>query len=94
MEPRPVHTDDRLPTPDLLTVYGGDWCIDCRLTRRYLDANQIPYRYVDLGADRGAQAMIAAAGYRSIPIVVTTDGTVLIEPSDRDLEQALRRGAA
>ena len=94
MDHRPLITDDRLPTPDMLTVYGGDWCGDCWTTKRFLDEQGIPYRYVDLQRDREAQAMLVAAGYRSIPVVITTAGTILIEPSTRELEQALLPGAA
>ncbi len=74
-----------IPTPDVLTVYGAGWCSDCRTTQRYLDSARVEYRYVDLGQDPAAQAMLDAAGYRAIPIVVATDGTILIEPSMREL---------
>ena len=74
-----------LPTPDTLTVYGAAWCGDCRNVVRYLDAYGIDYRYLDLGIDRAAQATLDGAGIRSIPVVVTADGDVLIEPSAREL---------
>ena len=77
-----------LPTPDVLTVFGASWCGDCLSARRYLDSSGVEYRYVDLGTDRAAQAMLDDAGYRAIPVVVTTDGTVLIEPSERELAAA------
>lgn len=83
-----------LPTPDVLTVYGASWCGDCRNARRYLDSVGAPYRYIDLGVDTGAQALLDDAGYRAIPVVVTPDGTVLIEPSERELASALRSAAA
>ena len=83
-----------LPTPDVLTVYGAGWCWDCRNTRRYLDSTSVQYRYVDLGSDRAAQALLEGAGYRAIPVVVTTDGTVLIEPSERGLAAAIEIRAA
>lgn len=74
-----------LPTPDVLTVYGAAWCGDCRMTQRYLDAAGVTYRYIDLGVDRAAQSLLDEAGYRAIPVVVTTDGNVMIEPSAREL---------
>ena len=77
-----------LPTPDVLTVYGASWCGDCRNTRRYLDSVGVDYRYVDLGTDRAAQVLLEDAGYRAIPVVVTTTGMVLIEPSERELATA------
>lgn len=83
-----------LPTPDVLTVYGAAWCPDCHRTRRYLDAFGVPYRYVDLGSDPDAQAILNAAGYRTIPVVVTSRGTVLTEPTDRELAATLEVEAA
>jgi len=41
-----------------------------------------------------AQALLDRAGYRSIPVVVTTDGTVLIEPSERELAAVIEIRAA
>jgi len=83
-----------LPTPDVLTVYGASWCGDCRNTRRYLDSTSVAYRYVDLGTDHAAQVLLDDAGYRAIPVVVTPDGTVLIEPSERELAAAIGIRAA
>ena len=83
-----------LPTPDVLTVYGAGWCWDCRNTRRYLDSTGAQYRYVDLQSDVAAQALLDRAGYRAIPVVVTTDGTVLVEPSERELAAAIGIRAA
>ncbi len=83
-----------LPTPDVLTVYGASWCSDCRNTRRYLDSTGVPYRYVDLGTDHAAQAVLDQAGYRAVPVVVTTDGTVLVEPSERELAAVIGIRAA
>ena len=83
-----------LPTPDVLTVYGASWCWDCRNTRRYLDSTGASYRYVDLQSDGAAQALLDRAGFRSIPVVVTGDGTVLIEPSERELAAVIEIRAA
>lgn len=83
-----------LPIPDVLTVYGADWCFDSRNTRRFLDHADITYRYIDLGHDRAAQALLDDAGYRAIPVVVTPDGTIPIEPSQRELAVAAGIAAA
>jgi mycoredoxin len=78
-----------IPTPDQLTVYGADWCGDCRRTRRFLDGAGIDYAYVDLTAEPGQRDVLEAAGYRAIPVVVTPDGHVMVEPSVWELEQRL-----
>lgn len=81
-----------LPTPDIVTVYGADWCGDCRRAKRFLDATGTPYRYVDLELDPAAQQLVDDAGYRAIPVIVTPGGEVLVEPSNDQLAQAI--GAA
>lgn len=83
-----------LPIPDVLTVYGASWCGDCHRMRRFLDRAGVSYRYIDLGTDPAAQQMLDDAGYRAIPIVLTTSGTILIEPSDNELAAALAVEAA
>ena len=78
-----------LPIPDVVTVYGADWCGDCRRAKRFLDATSTPYRYVDLEVDGAAQQLVDDAGYRAIPIIVTPAGDILIEPSNDQLAAAL-----
>ena len=82
-----------LPTPDIVTVYGADWCGDCRRAKRYLDATRTPYRYVDLELDPAAQQLVDDAGYRAIPIIVTPTGQVLIEPSNDELANVIGTAA-
>ncbi len=82
-----------LPVPDVVTVYGADWCGDCRRAKRYLEATATPFRWVDLAADPGAQALVDAAGYRAIPVIVTPTGQVLVEPSNEELAAAIRTAA-
>jgi len=74
-----------LAVPDELTVYGADWCGDCRRAKRHLDAAGVAYRWVDLTQDRAAKGMLAAAGLRAIPVIATVDGRILVEPSNAEL---------
>jgi glutaredoxin len=90
---RPVPNRVPLPTPDVVTVYGADWCGDCRRAKWYLEQTGTPFRYVDLRADPVAQAMIDAAGYRAIPVVVTPTGQVLVEPSIDELANVVGTAA-
>ena len=80
-----------LPTVEVVTVYGADWCSDCRRTRQFLESSGAPYAWVDTAADGAARAMVRAAGYDAIPVVVLPGGGVLIEPSNAALATALRR---
>jgi len=76
-----------LEVPVELTVYGADWCGDCRRAKGHLDSAGVAYRWVDLTHDREAKAMLRAAGLRAIPVIATTDGRVLMEPSNAQLRR-------
>ena len=90
---RAMPNSHALPVPDVVTVYGTDWCGDCRRAKRYLDATATPYRWIDVDADPAVQALMAEAGYRSIPVIVTPTGQVLVEPSTDELANVIGTAA-
>ena len=75
--------------PATITVYGADWCGDCRRSKRLLAARDIDYEWVDVAAQPGIRAELTANGYPAIPVVVMPDGAILMEPSDAQLAAAL-----
>lgn len=74
-----------------ITMYGADWCGDCRRSKRFLDTNNVSYEYVDVEVDISASDKVIEInqGVRSIPVIVFPDGTHLTEPSDNDLKAKL-----
>lgn len=74
-----------------ITVYGTTWCGDCRVARRVLDQQQVPYRYIDIEHDDTALSYVEQInrGYRSVPTILFPDGSVLVEPSAALLKQKL-----
>ncbi|GMR02387.1 MAG: mycoredoxin [Acidimicrobiia bacterium] len=76
-----------------ITMYGAQWCGDCRRAKRYLETNDIPYSWIDLEAnpDEIATVMKYNGGRKSIPVVVFPDGSHLTEPSDAELDAKLGR---
>jgi len=85
---------DDLFNVDVLTVYGADWCGDCRRTKRWLDANGRAYSWIDRDADPELKRRLADAGYLAIPVVVLPDGTILVEPSNSEMAAATGIAAA
>jgi mycoredoxin len=79
--------------PGTITVYGADWCGDCRRSKRLLAARAMPYAWVDVAAP-GVRDELRAAGYPAIPVIVLPDGAILMEPSDSLLAEAVDRLAA
>jgi mycoredoxin len=80
---------DALPAVDRITVYGADWCGDCRRTKRFLDQTGTRYAWIDTAADKSAKAMLSDAGYLAIPVVLVPGGAVLVEPSNDELAAAI-----
>ena len=74
-----------------IRVFGADWCGDRIRSKRVLERSGAPFEWIDVEVRAGAaaEAMELARGRRNIPVIVFPDGRVLIEPSDRELEDAL-----
>jgi mycoredoxin len=77
--------------PARILVYGADWCGDCLRAKRLLEARGVDYEWVDVEVQAGAaqEAVRLARGRKNIPVIVLSDGSVLVEPSDPELEEAL-----
>lgn len=74
-----------------LTMFGADWCRDCRRTKAQLDSLGIAYDYVDLEADPAAADVAREiSGRTNIPVVVYPDGAHHVEPSNDDVAAKLR----
>jgi len=76
---------------DRTQLFGADWCGDCRRTKSWLRRHNVPYVEFDTDADPELRARAAeiAGGRPNIPVVVTPDGTVLVEPTDGELATTL-----
>ena len=74
-----------------IKLFGATWCGDTRRSRRFLDDLSIPYEYHDIDRDRTAkQFVITTAGKQKIPVIDLGNNTILIEPTDDELEKSLR----
>jgi mycoredoxin len=71
---------------DTITMYGADWCGDCRRSKKLLDGMGVDYEYIDVEAiESAADEARAISGRTNIPVVVFPDGTHFTEPSDAEL---------
>ena len=69
-----------------ITMFGADWCGDCRRSKAVLDREQVDYDYVDTEAvEDAADRARAISGRTNIPVIVFPDGSHLVEPSDAEL---------
>jgi thioredoxin reductase (NADPH) len=78
---------DRQP-PREIRVIGHRWSARSYEVRDFLARNLVPFRWY-LAEDAEAQRLMAAAGVGDdkLPVVITADGTAMIEPSDAEIAQ-------
>jgi thioredoxin reductase (NADPH) len=78
---------DRQP-PREIRVIGHRWSARSYEVRDFLARNLVPFRWY-LAEDAEAQRLLGAAavGDDKLPVVITADGTAMIEPSDAEIAQ-------
>lgn len=75
-----------------IQVYGKPDCPDTARSRALLDARGAGYDYFDITADAPARERAATvSGSTKAPVISFTDGLVLVEPTDEELDEALAR---
>ena len=85
-------TDLAAPTAPAqrITMFGAQWCGDCRRSKSLLDTLGVDYDYVDLEVvEDGADRAHAISGRTNIPVIVFPDDTHVVEPSDAELHAKL-----
>lgn len=72
-------------------MYATDWCGDCKRSTYFLDKNNVPYQYINIEKNEAALAEVLRInhGLRSVPTIVFPNGTVLVEPSNESLKNAV-----
>lgn len=74
-----------------ITMYGTLTCSDCRTAKRILGEQGAEYDFIDIDADPSAadEVLKLNRGRRTIPTMIFPDGSVLVDPSRRELLAAL-----
>jgi mycoredoxin len=76
-------------TEKKITMYVTTWCSDCRFAKRWFDTRGIAYEVIDIEKDEAAARYIKEVngGASSVPTIIFPDGSVLVEPTGRDLAE-------
>ncbi len=77
--------------PTQIVMYSVTWCPDCRRARTFFEEHKIPYLEVDVDHDSQAATFVKDLnrGFRSVPTIIFPDGSVLTEPTKKELEAAM-----
>lgn len=57
----------------MITVYSRPNCMQCKMTKMWLNQNKIEFENVDIEANPGALELLKHYGYGSLPVVVIDD---------------------
>jgi mycoredoxin len=70
-----------------ILFYGTNWCPTSRRARAFLEKNGIVYEFINIDDDKKAEDFVRKTnnGFRSIPTIVFADGSILVEPSNKEL---------
>jgi thioredoxin reductase (NADPH) len=74
-----------------ITVYGTNWCSDCKRAKQFFGEQRVHYDFIDVDADREAMAYVEQVndGKQIIPVIRFDDGSLLVEPSNAELAAKL-----
>ena len=74
-----------------IQVYGTKWCPDCLRVKRVFGRKQITYAWHDIEEDEQLSTYVEKVngGHKSVPTIVFPDGSILVEPSNTELENKL-----
>ena len=79
--------NEQISSEQQIKIYATTWCGDCRMAKRWFDSHGISYEYINIEEDDAAADYVVHVnrGRRSVPTIVFPDGSVLVEPSPREL---------
>jgi mycoredoxin len=85
-------TTDPSTAEKKIKMYVTTWCGDCRMAKRWFDSHDIPYEYINIEEDDKAAEYVRRVngGMQSVPTIIFPDGSVLVEPSPRQLAAKLQ----
>lgn len=79
------------PVFDGIRVAGTALSPSSFVIKDFLSMNQVPYQWIDLENDAPARELVGslAEGMTRLPVVLFPDGTVLVQPSARELAERI-----
>jgi thioredoxin reductase (NADPH) len=82
---------DRLKTDERVRVVGHRWSARSHEVKDFLTRNQVPFKWLELERDPEATRLLEANGCGAdrLPVVVTSEGETLVEPSTTEVANVL-----
>lgn len=74
-----------------IKIYGTSWCGATQRVVSFLNSRKISFDFIDIDNDKKGEEFVKKVnkGYRSVPTIVFSDGSILVEPSEIELSKCL-----
>lgn len=72
-------------------MYTTEYCGDCIRAKAFFEENNIEYIKISLEGNEEATNFVMKInnGYRSVPTIIFPDGSILVEPNNRELKEKI-----
>ncbi len=87
-------TDLYTKHPSQIVMYTTEFCSDCHRAKAFFETNKIDYLRVGLEGNEEAIKFVMKLnnGFRSVPTIIFPDGSILVEPSSKELQTKIAKG--
>ena len=70
-----------------ILMYSTSWCGDCFRAKWFFENYGVPYTEINIEQDQEAVQTVLRLneGKRSVPTIVFPDGSIMVEPTTREL---------
>ncbi|OAI40018.1 hypothetical protein AYO38_06580 [bacterium SCGC AG-212-C10] len=74
-----------------IKMYGTLWCSDCKRAKKFFGEQRVQYEFIDIDGDAEGMKVVEEVngGKHIIPVLVFSDGSTLVEPSNAELAAKL-----
>ena len=75
-----------------IKIYGTSWCPDCARAKQVFNKLKVSFEWIDIDQDKNSAAYVEKInrGFKSVPTIVFPDNSILVEPSNAELEKKIK----
>jgi mycoredoxin len=75
-----------------IKIYGTSWCPDCARAKLVFNKLKVSFEWINIDQDKNSAAYVEKInrGFKSVPTIVFPDNSILVEPSNAELEKKIK----
>jgi mycoredoxin len=75
-----------------IKIYGTSWCPDCARAKQVFNKLKVSFEWINIDQDKNSAAYVEKInrGFKSVPTIVFPDNSILVEPSNAELEMKIK----